>query len=363
LIARTILVVIIAVAFSPGAVLAVEGMVPLFTGEVYADGRPINRVVEVRFEASNSSLVASAYTFGSARFTFRNITLAMEENYYLAIRDLDFKELRYELHMNDFVPDSASSSVFHFAGSIVLELQSLPKEKKAGDERKAGPKAVDARQLKAEISGNARREYNLALENIAAGNSKAAVAHLEKAVELAPDYYDALNKLGGEYARSGRYKEAEVILDRARTLNPNDPLPLTNLGILYLKQGERLEFVAAVKAGSGSDEPLTFYDKAAEVFEKALRLNPLSPRANYYLGTALYKAGVDERAEPLLLNALDLDGQMHEARLALISVYARHQRYDDALKQISAYLDANPGSPERKRLEALMVKMKGASNP
>jgi Flp pilus assembly protein TadD len=363
LIARTILVVIITMAFSQGVVVAVEGMVPLFTGEVYADGRPINRVVEVRLEAANSSLVASAYTFGSARFTFRNISLVMEENYYLAIRDLDFKELRYELRMNDFIPDSASPRVFHFAGMIVLELQSLPKEKQAGGERKAGPKAIDARQLRAEIPGDARREYNLALENIAAGNSKAAIAHLEKAVELAPDYYDALNKLGGEYVRSGRHKEAEVILDRTRTLNPNDPLPLTNLGILYLKQGERLEFVAAVKAGAESDRPLIFYDKAVEVFEKALRLSPLSPRANLYLGTALYKAGVDERAEPLLLNALDLDGQMHEARLTLINVYARHQRCDDARKQISAYLDANPGSPERKRLEALMAKMQCAANP
>jgi Flp pilus assembly protein TadD len=363
LIVRTILAALFILIFWQGAAMAAEAMVPLFTGEVYADGRPINRVVEVRLEAANSSLVASAYTFGSARFTFRNITMVMEENYYLVIRDLDFKELRYELHMNDFYRDSADSRVFHFAGSIVLELQSLPKEKKAGDERKAGPKAVDARQLKAEISGNARREYNLALENIAAGNNNAAIAHLEKAVELAPDYYDALNKLGAEYIRSGRHIEAEVVLDRARTLNPNDPLPLTNLGILYLKQGERIEFVAAVKAGSESEAPLTFFDKAVEVFEKALRLNPLSPRASFYLGTALYKAGVDERAEPLLLNALDLDGQMHEARLPLIYVYSRHQRCDDARKQISAYLVANPGSPEKKRLEGLMVKMKCAANP
>ena len=75
-------------------------------------------------------------------------------------------------------------------------------------------------------------------------------------------------QLGGEYVRSGRYRDAEAMLDRARNLNPNDPLPLTNLGILYLKQGERLEFVAAVKADSGSDGPLIFYDKAVEVFKK-----------------------------------------------------------------------------------------------
>jgi tetratricopeptide (TPR) repeat protein len=353
----------VAMAFSPGPVLAVECMVPLLTGQVYADGRPINRVVEVRLEAANSSLVASAYTFGSSKFVFYNLTMVMEDNYYLVIKDMAFKDLRYELHMYEFFRDSANPQIYHFGGSIILELQSLPPEKKAADGQKSGPKAVDARQLRTQIPAAARREYDMALENIAAGNTKAAILHLEKAVELAPDYYDALNKLGGEYVRSGQYREAEAVLDRARTLNPNDALPLTNLGILYLKQGDRLEVLAAVKADFGSESPRAFFEKAVDVFEKALRLNSLSPRANLYLGTALYKAGAYERAEPVLRNALDLDGQLHEARLTLIHVYARTKRYDDGLKQISAYLDANPDSPEKKRLEALKAQMEKAATP
>jgi tetratricopeptide (TPR) repeat protein len=209
------------------------------------------------------------------------------------------------------------------------------------------------RQLEAEISSEARREYNLALQNIAAGDSRTARTHLEKAVELAPDYYDALNKLGVEYLRAGQYRKAEAILDRAHGINPNDPLPLTNLGILHFQEGEAL-------AHAGSDGVEASYRKAVDLFEKALRLDPLSPRTNFHLGTALYKIGDYERAESLLINALAQDGQMHEARLTLLNIYTRQRRYDDALKQISAYLQANPDSPQRKQLEALRIQIESS---
>jgi len=99
-----------------------------------------------------------------------------------------------------------------------------------------------------------------------------------------------------------------------------------------------------------------------ELFEKALRLNPLSPRANFYVGSALYKLGEYEKAESALLHTLELDGRMQEARLALLNIYMRQKRYDLALKQISAYLQANPNSPERERLEKLKARIQSALN-
>jgi len=344
------------------SVLGREVIVPLLGGEVYVDGRPATQTIQVCLESESSSMVANAYTFGTSRFTFHNVPVVLEETYFLVVRDVDYKELRYKLHMNDFFQDSASPRVAHYGGAVLLELERVPAAKKPGDEKRSGPKAVDARQLKTQIPGEARREYNAALERMAAGDNEKALKHLEKAVDRAPDFYDALNKLGGEYIRIGRYPEAETILLRARDLNPNDPLPLTNLGILYLKQGERLGFVAAVKGVNGLGTVNTALGKAVDVFEKALRLNPLVPRANFYLGTALYRMGTYERAEYLLVNTLDLDGQMHEARLTLINLYARQNRYEDALRQISIYLGANPNSPERKDLEELKAQLEGGSN-
>jgi tetratricopeptide (TPR) repeat protein len=324
---------------------------------VFVDGRAADRMIEIRLEAQDLSTVATAYTSGSSRFTFRNVSLQPDGTYFLVIRESGFKEIRNRLYLEDFHKDPTRPGVMHFGGLVRLFLESLPPEGKAI----TGPKAVDARQLKAEIPDKARREYNLALEKVADGDNKAALANLEKAVELAPEYYDALNKLGVEYLKAGQFRKAEAILDRARALNPNDPLPLTNLGTLHYQEGERLTLAAGDEAAL--DVIGASYRKAVDLFEKAVRLDPVAPRPNFYLGTALFKVGAYERAESVLINALALDGQMHEARLALLNIYIRQRRYDAALKQISAYLEANPVSPQRQQIETLRTQIESNSIP
>jgi Flp pilus assembly protein TadD len=327
-----------------------EVVVPLFGGIVFADGRPIERAIAIRMEAENSAIIDTTYTLDSGKFLFRNILLVAEDTYFLVIREPEYRELRYRVERSQFVADSASSAIVHSIGSVILDLERLPPEWK---ERKIGPKAVDARLLKAEISDEARHEFNLALKSAADGKSKEALAHLKKAVELSPEYYDALARLGSEYMKAGEPNEARPILERAQALNPNDPIPLTNLGILQFEEGERLGLAGAGNSAAAE----TRYRNAAEFFEKALRLNPLDPRASFYLGIAYYKQGAYERSESMLINALALDGRMHEARLTLINIYNRQHRYDDALKQISEYLKAIPDAPQRKQLEELRAQI------
>jgi Flp pilus assembly protein TadD len=331
-----------------------EIVVSLLTGDVFADGRPINKTVMIRLETIGSAIVATTYNMDHARFTFRDLSLVLDEQYSLVVRDPAFKELRYELNMNDFVADSALPGVYVFTGLITLNLESLPSDNKRVDKNKGSPSVVDARQLAAEIPANARREYNLAQAD-KREDRKAALAHLEKAVKLAPDYYEALNKLGAEYLRAKQYRKSESILTRACTLNPNDPLPLTNLGILYLEEGETFAYSGAGK--KENDAEVESYRKAADAFEKAQRLAPLAPRTSLFLGNAFYKAGSFEKAESAFITALALDNKMYEARLMLVNIYMRQQRYDAALKQISVYLDTNPNAAQREQMEALKARI------
>lgn len=97
-----------------------------------------------------------------------------------------------------------------------------------------------------------------------------------------------------------------------------------------------------------------------DALEKALRLGPQTPDASFYLGTALYKTGAYERAEPLLVDALVLDSGMHEARLVLLNIYTRLGRFKDALQQISMCLDARPDSPNREQLMDIKTKIETA---
>lgn len=320
-------------------------------------------MIEVRLESQDGSLVANAYTRGSNEFSFAFDLFDPNGNYALIVREPGYKELNFRLDSSSFYRDpiSVTRDIYIYSGIVLLELESLPKEEVSRELLK-GPKAVDVRQLQAKIPDEARREYNSALEDIAAGRSEAALKHLERAIELAPEYRDALNKLGAEYLKSGQYRKAETILNRVSAINPNDPLPLTNLGILFFQEAEKLALSAAGSVDAGSKEVEPSYRKAADAFEKAWRLDPMSPRASFHLGTALYKVGDYERAESLLVKSLTLDGQLHEARMTLVNIYIRQVNYDAAFKQITAYLEANPNDPQREQLEKLRIQIESSLN-
>jgi len=358
MIARTAVVFILFWASALPAAVAQNIMVPSFGGRVYADGRPANWIIEVRLEGEDSSIIATAHTGGSSEFSFRNLSLPTGAHYILVIKEPGYKELRYSLNFDDFRQDSSMQGIYYYSVIISLNIESIPTGEKVDQKIITGPKVIDMSQLKVQIPDQARREYNLALKCIEDGESEAAMAHLEKAVELAPQYYDALNKLGVEYLRTEQYSKAEVVLNRACALNPNDSLPLKNLGTLYFKEGEKLTQAAEV----GPEAIQSYYRKAADVLEKALDLNPLDPRTNLYLGTALYRVGTLGRAESLLLNALALDGMMYEARLTLLNIYMHQERYKDALKQITVYLEENPNAPQRQQIEKLKIQIEDALN-
>ena len=359
--ARTVYAAIFLCIFSRPLVAESQVMVPSIIGRVFVDGRPLERIVEIRLEAHNSATVAAAFTLDAPRFIFRNVSMTLDDTYFLVIREPGFKELRQQLYRENFVQDSAYASVAHFTGILILNLERLPPENREADDPKMGPKTVDVRQLQAKIPDEARREYNAALEDLSTDDGRAALTHLERAVELAPEYYAALNTLGAEYIRFGQLREAEAVLYRACRLNPNDPLPLTNLGILRLKEAEKpASSSSAGETGVGVEAVQSFYRMAVDLFEKALRLDPLNPQTNFHLGTALYKVGAYERAESVLLHCLALNDQSHEARLTLVNLYTRQMRYEAALKQISAYLEANPDSPRRDQVEALRIQIERA---
>ena len=336
---------------------AQDAFVPRFRGRVFADGRPADWLMEVRLDSLASSTVATAYTLGSSEFEFRNVVLSLNENYILVIDEPGFEELRFELRTGEFGENPNAPGVFIYNGVITLSLERLEPEPEP--DAPAGAGAVDIRQLTAEIPDEAHDEYERALGELNAGNDEAALEHLERAVGQAPEYYDALVKLGVEYLRAGRYSEAQGVLVRAHDINPNDPLPLTNLGSLHFQEGERLRSVATNDPEARSEAVDESYRRAVDVLEEAVRLDPQAPRANFYLGAALYRIGEYARAESLLVNALALDDRMTEARLTLLNVYTRQQRYDAALEQISSYLEANPDAPERAQLEALRAQLEG----
>jgi tetratricopeptide (TPR) repeat protein len=217
-----------------------------------------------------------------------------------------------------------------------------------------GTLAVDVRQLLAEIPDEAREAYDEAVGLLENGERPEGIALLERAVALAPDYYEALNRLGVEYFAQGRFRDAEAVITRAADLNRNDPVPLMNLGVLRYHEGRSLEDREAEGPPNEAEgDSSTSFQQAVEAFEATLRLEPTSATAAYYLGMSLHKTGNPERAEGLLLEALDRDPSLSDARLTLIGIYLEQDRRAAALEQITAYLDESPEAANRESLEQI----------
>jgi len=315
-------------------------------GRIITDtAHPPEQMIEVRFETEGGQRLGYAYTRGAGEFTYSDNTgqVGREQNVYVVVEVEGFKPYRERLN-----------TFGGFIGQITIFLERP--NVAARTAKSGGPPIVDIRQLRAKIPGKAVDEYEKALKDSSKGEYSKGIERLERAVKLAPDFYEAQNSLGVQYSRLQRYQDAETAFARAKDLNPNAADPLINLGVLYYQRGE-------IQTDAGhKDEAAQAFQKSAGFLQDAIRRNPLSPAAHQYLGAALYKTAAYEPAESMLHRALELDGELHEARIMLINVFTKQNRWNDALEQANTYLAKNPDSPQRADIQRIKQQIEKALN-
>ena len=299
-------------------------------------------IIEVRFETEGGQPIGFAYTDGSGEFTFQQSGLSLDQTLYVVVKLDGFKPYRERIF------SGFRANAFGEFITIFLERES------PANSSDSGAAVVDLKQLKARIPGKAVDEYEKALRESSKGNRGKAIEGLQRAIKLAPDFYEAQHTLGIQYLALQKYDDAEMALLRARDLSPKAAEPLINLGSLYYQRGE-----AQGDAGQREEAAATFH-KAIDVLEESIRRNPRSAPAHSYLGAALYKIAAYDRAETALNRALELDADQLNARLMLINVYTRSARYAEALEQTNIFLAKNPKAPQRPALEGIRQQIEKA---
>ena len=94
-------------------------------------------------------------------------------------------------------------------------------------------------------------------------------------------------------------------------------------------------------------------DGAIEVLNRALKLQPTSAEANYFLGEAYLDAKLGSKAVPHLNEAIRLDPvTMADAHLLLAALYNATGLKDKAAAEYAAFLKQRPNYSDRKKLEA-----------
>jgi Flp pilus assembly protein TadD len=167
-----------------------------------------------------------------------------------------------------------------------------------------------------------------------------AVQYLRNAVELAPTFYEAHNRLGIAYREAGRIDDAEREFIKAHELNSKGIDPLIHLTTLYLEESQP--------------------DRAVTTSEQAVKANSHSAPAFFSLGLALYKAAQLDRAETALKRALELAPKMANIRLMLANVYMKLRRYDNTLEQLNTYIAENPHGDQLPAAQTLRDKLLAA---
>jgi len=157
--------------------------------------------------------------------------------------------------------------------------------------------------------------------------TKDAVASYQKAVDLAPDWFEANLNLGLDLVKAGNSTAAVPVLKHAVTLKPTSGGQKA-LGRAWLGLGDALEKYENDPKGAAAA-----YDKAAE-------LNPTDPDPAVRSGTALQRAGDATGAEQRYAKAAGAGSSSGMSRL--IALLSSQRRYDDAAVWINKYLAQNP---------------------
>lgn len=153
----------------------------------------------------------------------------------------------------------------------------------------------------------------------AEGKNAEAESAYRQAIEQRKDYWGGYSALGAFYAKIGRYDDAATQFQRVIDLAPENVRGYSNLAGVYAYQGKTKQAEDLLRK-SLSIEPnyraysnlgaLLFgdgkYPEAAQTFEKALALNSRDPRVWGSQGDAYYWSGAKDKATSAYSKAVEL---------------------------------------------------------
>jgi tetratricopeptide (TPR) repeat protein len=197
---------------------------------------------------------------------------------------------------------------------------------------------------------------NLAL--LLANDSQAAdaVAHLETALRLHPNFPEGLNNLADQYVNLGRHAEARALTERALVLLPKYPAALNTRGRALLALGDvetavrsfeealRLNprFAVAWTNLGLAEMRRSRPAEALADFKRAADLRPEDAQAAFFVGATLVQLQRPAEAVPHLERALALDENHAQAHFQLALALRQLGRLAEANDHYRAAIELDP---------------------
>jgi len=289
---------------------------------VLSGGAFVTESVRVSLQTSRET-ISVIYSENQGQFEFPGL---LPGNYKL---EVEGDRQRFEV-------TTEAVQVFKGAPSIVtLTL----KEKSSSAKVTAGAKTASVAELAQKIPSGAKKEFDKASKAAHEGKSEEAIAHLQKAIALCPEFVMAYNDLGTQFLRLGKLDDAAIEFRRAITFDDKAFNPKLNLGIVLVQQHK--------------------FAEASGILNGALALEPGSPAARLYSGLALLALGNLETAERDLKTAYQIGGAQYALALFhLGQLYMSKGNQALALQSFERYLNDEPNAGNADQVRKMIAMLR-----
>jgi len=189
----------------------------------------------------------------------------------------------------------------------------------------------------------ARKQYQKASELLEKANKRQeAFAALKSAIDIFPQYFDALEMLGTEQVKDAQYEAAIPLLTKALEINTRAYASCFALGVAQynLKQ----------------------LQPAIESFRRAISVNEKSINANLWLGIALRQTSRLDEAETYLKRADVLaESKLPDAHWQLALLFNQVKRYKEAADELEKFLKVQPDARDVELINKLIQRLRQQS--
>ena len=165
-------------------------------------------------------------------------------------------------------------------------------------------------------------------------NADMAIQHLQEAVKLNGELYEAYYQLGRIHRDQDRSKEAAEALTKAISLNPRKAEPYIALSELYMRWDYVDQAVQVAAAGAG-----------------AVQGPPEQAQLQYELGLAYFNKRLDDKAIEAFSKSLEAKKDMRAATFQRGSAYFRKGDFVNAKKDLEDF-SKNGGTAEFEKTQA-----------
>jgi len=286
-------------------------------------------LADLRVELLNEvdSVIRTVKTDGSGLFVFRKLS------------DGTF-QVRVQTSNTNYVSQTKRVDLArpHGFGAAFEELEFVLMTKDSGG-RTTKPGVVFVQ----EVPEAARKQFEKASDLLNKSDKRQeAFAALQSAIDLFPQYFDALELLGTEQVKDRQYEAAIPALTKALEVNSRAFASSFALGVAQYNVKQ--------------------IQPAIESFRRALSINEKSINANLWLGIVLRQTSRPDEAEPYLKRADVLaDSKLPDAHWQLALLFNQLKRYKEAADELEMFLKVQPDARDAELIKKLIQRLRQQS--